>query len=210
MITPGEIDTSLLFSTKILHFGSVSMTTEPARETTLYTVKKAKEHGALISYDPNLRELLWDSLSEAREVISSSMQYCDIVKISEEELNFLTEMDNIDNALLKLFKQYSSIKILVVTMGSKGCKATYGQDILTAAGFKVNTIDTVGAGDTFWGAFLYQILSGNLDVDNPNEKSLYKALMFSNAAGALSTTKSGAIPAMPMLDDILNLVRIER
>jgi fructokinase len=210
MITPSEIDTSLLYSTKILHFGSVSMTTEPARETTLYTVKKAKEHGALISYDPNLRELLWDSLSEAREVISSAMQYCDIVKISEEELNFLTGIDHIDNALLQLFKQYNEMKLLVVTMGSRGCKASYGQNIITADGFSVKTIDTVGAGDTFWGAFLYQILSGNFDADNPDEKSLFKALMFSNAAGALSTIKSGAIPAMPTLDDILNLVRMER
>jgi len=207
MITPDEIDGSLLSSAKIFHFGSVSMTTEPARETTLYTVKKAKEHGALISYDPNLRELLWESLSEAREVISNAMQYCDIVKVSEEELNFLTGMDDVDNALLQLFKQNNSLKTLVVTMGSKGCKATYGQKVLTAAGFGVKTKDTVGAGDTFWGAFLYQILSGNFDPYNPDERSLSEALTFSNAAGALSTTKSGAIPAMPMLDDILDLIK---
>ncbi|HHW48457.1 MAG TPA: carbohydrate kinase [Clostridiaceae bacterium] len=207
MITPDEIDSSLLSDTKVFHFGSVSMTTEPARGTTLYAVKKAKEHGALISYDPNLRELLWDSLFEAKEVISSAMKYCDIVKVSEEELYFLTGVDDVDNALLQLFKQNSSIKVLVVTMGSKGCKATYGQNILTSAGFDVKTVDTVGAGDTFWGAFLYQILSGNFDPCNPDERSLSKALTFSNAAGALSTTKNGAIPAMPMLDDILSLIK---
>ncbi|HHW49167.1 MAG TPA: carbohydrate kinase [Clostridiaceae bacterium] len=207
MITPDEIDSSLLSETKVFHFGSVSMTTEPARGTTLYAVRKAKDYGALISYDPNLRELLWDSLSEAREVISGAMKYCDVVKVSEEELCFLTGIGDVDNALLELFNQNSSMKVLVVTMGSKGCKATYGQDILTSAGFDVKTIDTVGAGDTFWGAFLYQILSGNFDPYNPDDKSLSEALTFSNAAGALSTTKNGAIPAMPVLDDIVNMIK---
>ncbi|MDI9481780.1 MAG: carbohydrate kinase [Bacillota bacterium] len=207
MITSNEIDKSLLSSTKIFHFGSVSMTSEPARGTTLYAVKTAKENGALISYDPNLRELLWGSLSEAKEVILSAMRYCDIVKISEEELYFLTGIDHIENAMLQFMKQNNALKILVVTMGSRGCKAIYGQNILTEAGFDVKTIDTVGAGDTFWGAFLYQIISGNLNIECPDKKILSKALIFSNAAGALSTIKHGAIPAMPALDDILNLIK---
>lgn len=206
MITAGEIDEALLSSTKIFHFGSVSMTTERSREATLYAVETAKRHGALISLDPNLRELLWDSLSEAKEVISNAIPYCDIVKVSEEELAFLTDIDSIDDALAYLFKLNNTLKTLVVTMGDKGCKATCEQKILSAAGFDVKTIDTVGAGDTFWGAFLYQILTGRFDPENPDESSLFKALTFSNAAGALSTTKSGAIPAMPMHDDILNLL----
>jgi fructokinase len=207
MITPDEIDKTLLSQAKIFHFGSVSMTTEPARGTTLYAVKSAKKNGALISYDPNLRELLWGSLSDAREVMLDAMRYCDIVKVSEEELNFLTGMDHIDSAMLKLMKQYNTLKLLVVTMGSRGCKATCGQNILTEAGFNVKTIDTVGAGDTFWGAFLYQVISKHLNIIYPNEKLLSEALRFSNAAGALSTIKHGAIHAMPALDDILNLTK---
>jgi fructokinase len=205
MITSSEVDNELLSMAKVFHFGAVSMTTEPARETTLYAAKTAKKHGALISFDPNLRELLWDNLSEAREVIASTIQYCDIVKVSEEELTFLTGINHSDDALMQLFKQNKTLKTLVVTMGRQGCKATYGQNILAASGFNVETIDTVGAGDTFWGAFLYQILSGHFDPDHPDEKSLSKALIFSNAAGALSTTKNGAIPAMPVYDDIVNL-----
>jgi fructokinase len=207
MITPDEIDKTLLSQAKIFHFGSVSMTTEPARGTTLYAVKSAKKNGALISYDPNLRELLWGSLSDAREVMLDAMRYCDIVKVSEEELNFLTGMDHIDSAMLKLMKQYNTLKLLVVTMGSRGCKATCGQNILPEAGFNVKTIDTVGAGDTFWGAFLYQVISKHLNIIYPNEKLLSEALRFSNAAGALSTIKHGAIHAMPALDDILNLTK---
>ncbi|MGI6176543.1 MAG: carbohydrate kinase family protein [Christensenellales bacterium] len=205
MITPGEIDEALLASAKIFHFGSVSMTSEPARAATLYAVKAAKEQGALISYDPNLRELLWSDLSEAREVISNAMQYCDVVKVSEEELTFLTGIESIHDALQHLFQQNAALKTLVVTMGDQGCKATYGRNILTASGFRVQTLDTVGAGDTFWGAFLYRILAGLFDPDEPDETSLYDALVFSNAAGALSTTKSGAIPALPALDDICHL-----
>lgn len=210
MITPSEIDPELLSATKVFHFGSVSMTTEPARESTLYAVKAAKEQGAMISYDPNLRELLWDSLSEAREVISGAIQYCDIIKVSEEELVFLTGIDHIDAALQQFIKLHNTLKTVVVTMGSRGCKATYGQNILTSSGFDVETIDTVGAGDTFWGAFLYQILSGNFDLDHPDEESLSKALTFSNAAGALSTIKNGAIPAMPTYDDIQGLINRKR
>jgi len=205
MITPSEINISLLSNTKIFHFGSVSMTTEPSREATLYAVTTAKEYGALISYDVNLRELLWGNLDEAKEVISNVIQYCDIVKVSEEELVFLTGVEDIDKALMQLFMQNNGLKILVVTMGQKGCKATDGRNIVTANGYKVKTIDTVGAGDTFWGAFLYKILSSHFDHDNPDEKSLFEALVFSNAAGALSTTKNGAIPSMPTYDEIVKL-----
>ncbi len=206
MIMPEEIDEALLSSARVFHFGSVSMTTEPARETTLFTVRQAKKQGALISCDPNLRELLWDSLPEAREVILNALQYCDIVKVSEEELVFLTQTGDIDSALTRLFRQYA-LKLLVVTMGRRGCKATFGRNTVTARGFDVETVDTVGAGDTFWGAFLYQVLSGGVDLDNPDEESLYKALTFSNAAGGLSTSKNGAIPAMPALGEILGLIK---
>jgi sugar/nucleoside kinase (ribokinase family) len=207
MMTPDEMDNTLLSSGKVFHFGSVSMTAEPARETTLYTVKAAKERGALVSYDPNLREPLWADLSEAKEVILNALQYCDIVKVSEEELIFLTGINDVDEALRRLFEQHEALKTLVVTMGSRGCKATCGQNILTSDGFDVETIDTVGAGDAFWGAFLYQILSGHFDPDDPDETALSEALTFSNAAGALSTTRNGAIPAMPAHEDIVNLVK---
>lgn len=207
MMTPDEIDNTLLSSAKIFHFGSVSMTTEIARKTTLYAVKAAKEQGTLISYDPNLRELLWADLNEAKEVILSALQYCDIVKVSEEELIFLTGINDIDEALRRLFAQHDTLKILVVTTGSRGCKAICGQNILTLRGFDVETIDTVGAGDTFWGAFLYQILSSHFDLDDPDETALSEALTFSNAAGALSTMRNGAITAMPAHEDIVNLVK---
>lgn len=207
MMTPDEIDKTMLSSAKVFHFGAVSMTTEPARETTLFAVRAAREQDALISYDPNLRELLWKDLSEAKEVIFDAMQYCDVVKVSEEELIFLTGIDETDAALRHLFARCDALKTLVVTMGSKGCKATCGRNILTSGGFDVETIDTVRAGDTFWGAFLYQILSGNFDPDNPDEAALAEVLTFCNAAGALSTTKNGAIPAMPVYGEIIDLMK---
>ena len=196
MLTPDEIDASLLASTPLFHFGSVSMTAEPSRSATLHAVKIAKDHGALISYDPNLRELLWDSLNEAKEVIASALPLADLVKLSEEELIFLTGIEDIESAMHTLFDALP-MKLLVTTRGAGGSVGLNRGGLVEAAGLAVDVVDTIGAGDAFWGALLSR-LHGRLDcVEELDRETLAEMLSFANAAGALSTTTSGAIGSLP-------------
>jgi len=208
MLREEEVDETVLAYSKIFHFGSVSMTKEPSRTTTMQMVKKAKEYGCMVSYDPNLREFLWDDLYEARKIISHMLHDADIVKLSGDELEFLTGTDTVTAGMEALCRKYS-ISCLVVTMGAEGSLCLCGGILVKRLSYKVITIDTVGAGDTFWGAFLYQVLRGGLDIKHPEEKKIAAALDFSNAAGAISTTRAGAIPAMPSLEEIRKLVGVE-
>ncbi len=205
MLESSEIDRSVIDRSRILHFGSVSMTTEPARSATLDAARYARERGITVSYDPNLRERLWGSLEEAKSVILRGMELADIVKVSEEELYFLTGADDIRTGGEILLSSYG-IKILAVTLGSHGA-AFFG-----AGGFaqkptydKVKTIDTTGAGDAFWGAFLYCILKSCKRPEELDMGELEDFLDFSNAAGSLSTTIKGAIPSLPDVDAIEKL-----
>lgn len=204
MLQPGEVKPELLASAKLFHFGSVSMTREPARTATAEAVKKAKASGCKISFDPNLREFLWDDLAEARKIILTALHDADIVKLSEDELKFLARTEDLNVGMESLCKEYG-ITCLVVTMGAAGSVCLCRDVLVKRLSYKVVTIDTVGAGDTFWGAFLYQIIRGELDIDRPGVPELTQALDFANAAGAISTTRHGAIPAMPSLEEIYEL-----
>ncbi len=203
MLTPSEIDYSVIKQSQILHFGSVSMTTEPSRSATLAAVKYAKENGLLISYDPNLRELLWENKEEARVIILKGMEFSDFVKVSEEELQFLSEEDEISAGLEKLYHAYD-LKLLAVTLGPKGCICKCKAGTFRSSAFDVECIDTTGAGDAFWGAALYTIVHGEKDLEEYTSDEMQYLLDFANASGSLTTMQKGAIPALPYLDKILD------
>jgi fructokinase len=202
-----EINLDLIKRSCILHFGSVSMTCEPSRSATLSAAKFAKENGVLVSYDPNLRERLWDNLGEARMVILEGMELADIVKVSEEELLFLTGTDDITAGAKRLMERYS-MKILAVTLGAKGA-IVFGNGICSAQPTydKVKTIDTTGAGDAFWGAFLRCVVKSEKSITELTQEDLESFLDFANAAGSISTTKLGAIPALPTVAEVEKLQR---
>lgn len=207
MLRSEDVDRELIASANIFHFGSISMTHEPSRTATLETAAFARETGVLVSYDPNLRMTLWRDAEHAREAIVEGMRYADVVKVSEEELLFLTGTDDLDEGSRQLVERFGDIRLLLVTLGPGGsyCRtaATGGGEGLTArhAGFKVRTVDTTGSGDAFFGGVLHKLLveAKGCASEWTNEK-LLAMLAFANAMGALTATGKGAIPSLPALE----------
>jgi sugar/nucleoside kinase (ribokinase family) len=150
MLEEKEIKLELIAQSKVFHFGSLSMTNEPAKSATLKAADFAKKKGVIISYDPNLRPPLWNDLEQAKTTILKGMEYADIVKISEEELAFLTGEEDLEKGSEILMDQYN-IKILFVTLGAKGCFYRVKDQTGIVPGYKVKAIDTTGAGDSFLG-----------------------------------------------------------
>lgn len=201
MLSADELDRELLNSCKVLHFGSVSLTDEPARSATFEAVKAAKAAGAVISYDPNYRPPLWKDSAESVRLMRKGLEYADIVKVSDNELELLTGETDYQAGLRKLLE--IGARFALITLGAEGCcYASAAGETGYVPAFKVNTIDTTGAGDTFTGA----VLSGLLDCNfNPGDGELRDIVAFANAAGALNTTKRGAISAMPSYEEICAL-----
>ena len=204
MLRKCEIDEEIIKSAKIFHFGTLSSTHEGVREATRYGVDIAKESGALISFDPNLRSPLWDSLEDARREIEYGFEKCDILKISDNEIEFMTGLTDYDKAVRELMEKYN-IKLAFATLGKKGSRAYYGDMQAEFGGFDVDTIETTGAGDTFCGSALNFILEH--DINALTENDLKELLAFANAAAAIITTRRGALKVMPEKKEILDLLR---
>lgn len=204
MLNCKEVDNSLLLNTDIFHFGTLSMTDKGVKEATLNAVKKARAAGALISLDPNYRPPLWKSEEEAKKAMLEAVSLCDILKISDNEIIFITGEDDYDKAVDKLRKMYN-IPLIFLTLGKDGSRAYYKDIKVEAPGFSMITVDTTGAGDTFFGAALSRIC--NRGIDKFTEKDFEEILRFSNAAAALITTKKGALKSMPEPEEIVGLVQ---
>ncbi|MDW8060129.1 MAG: PfkB family carbohydrate kinase [Thermomicrobium sp.] len=188
---PEDVDRSVAGSTRIFHFGSISLIDEPARSATLAALAEASAHGALVSYDPNLRLALWPSARAAREGILRGWQEAELVKISEDELEFLTGSRD-PAAARQLW--HDRLRLLVVTRGANGCSYLTPETNGSVPGFAVRVVDTTGAGDGFTAGLLVALLEQGNDW---SVSSLERALRFANAVGALVCTRRGAIPALP-------------
>ena len=203
MLRKSEIDEEIIKSAKIFHFGTLSSTHEGVREATRYGVDIAKESGALISFDPNLRPPLWNSLEDARREIEYGLEKCDILKISDNEIEFMTGLTDYDKAVRELMGKYH-IKLAFATLGKNGSRAYYRNIKAECGVFKVDTIETTGAGDTFCGSALNFILEH--DISRLTENDLKELLTFANAAAAIITTRRGALKVMPEKKEILELI----
>ncbi|PON81400.1 Ribokinase [Trema orientale] len=195
LLKESELDFVLIRKAKIFHYGSISLITEPCKSAHIAAAKAAKDAGVIISYDPNLRLPLWPSAKNAREGILSIWETADIIKVSEEEISFLTQgEDPYDETVVrKLY--HPNLKLLLVTEGPDGCRY-YTKDFSgRVEGIKVDAVDTTGAGDAFVAGTLSQ-LAVDLSLLQEEDK-LRDALKFSNACGALTVTGRGAIPALP-------------
>ncbi|PSS34345.1 Fructokinase-7 like [Actinidia chinensis var. chinensis] len=205
LLRESELDVNLIKQARIFHYGSISLIEEPCRSTHLAALSIAKESGCILSYDPNLRLPLWPSADAARKGIMSIWDQADVIKISGDEISFLTGGDDPydDNVVLeKLF--HPKLKVLIVSEGSKGCRYYTKQFKGRVPGVKVKAVDTTGAGDAFVGGLLYSLASDvNLYQD---EKRLREALLFANACGALVVKEKGAIPALPTKKAVLQLL----
>ncbi|WP_246277411.1 carbohydrate kinase family protein [Neobacillus endophyticus] len=206
MLHENEIDLEMIANSRIFHFGSISMTHEPSTTATLKAVAFAKENGLLISYDPNLRMNLWSDFNHAKNMIELGLKYADILKISEEELEFMTGIKDLRDGSEYIFSHFG-IKLIFVTLGSKGCFYRLGNETGKCYGYEIVPIDTTGAGDAFLAGILYQIIERNKSITELSLKDVEQMVSFSNAVGALATTKKGAIPAMPTLEEVLTLYK---
>lgn len=204
MLTADEVNPEVVKDTKIFHFGTLSMTHDGVREATKKAVETAKENGCLVSFDPNLRPPLWSSLDLAKEQMEYGFGKCDILKISDNEIQFVSGKEDYDEGIAYLQEKYN-IPLILLTMGKDGSRAYYKGMRVERSGFSVKAIETTGAGDTFCGSSLNYLVDH--DFDNLTEEQLGEMLTFANAAAALVTTKKGAIKAMPVKEEVLELIR---
>ena len=196
-----DLNEKLIKESHIFHIGSLSTTDEPARSATYKAVNVAKEAGCIISYDPNYRKPLWKSEEIAKKAMIHLLQYTDILKVSEEELELLVETQDLIEGSKKLAD--FGISLICISRGDKGAFIRRGTDCREIQGFKVKAVDTNGAGDSFFGAIHYKIKDISLqELQKMDIEDLEKIVQFGNAAGALTTTKRGAIPAMPEINEI--------
>lgn len=211
MLRKDEVNPSLIEQAKIFHFGTLSMTHEMPREATVYALERAKKSGAIITFDPNLREPLWNSLDEAKEQVVKGLEYCDYLKISDNEIQWLTGEEDFTAGVNKIRAQFD-IPLITVSMGKDGSRAYYlnkktgVEHIVEVAPFlSEDTIETTGAGDTFCACVLHHLLQNGLE--DWDEKKLSSMLTVANAAASLITRVKGALRVMPQLEDVETLVK---
>ena len=205
MLTKEEVDPELIKKARIFHFGTLSSTHAGVREATRYAIDVAKENGLLVSFDPNLREPLWESLDQAKEEILYGMSKCDILKISDNEMEFMTGTTDYNKGVEMLREQFD-IPLICVTLGREGSRAFYRDMIVEAAPFvREDTIETTGAGDTFEACTLNYILEHGLE--DLTEENLKEMLTFANAGASIITTRKGALKVMPEKEEIEKVTR---
>ena len=204
MLTKEDVDEDLIRSSRIFHFGTLSSTHKGVREATRYAIDVAKEAGDLISFDPNLRPPLWSLLDDAKKEIEYGLGKCDILKISDNEVEFLFGTTDYDLGA-KLLKEKYNIPLILITLGPDGSRAYYKDMRVEVAPFlQDNTIETTGAGDTFCASSLNYVLEHGLD--HLTEENLKELLTFANAAASLITTKKGALKVMPEKEEVLAFI----
>lgn len=206
MLTPKEVALHLIDNCGVFHFGSVSLTHDPCRSAVFYAAEYAKKQCKLVSFDPNIRLMLWEDAEDARAQIERAIKYADILKVSEEEMAFLTGTQDLDTGSKRLLDKGAAL--VLVSLGEQGAYYRNHSSSGHVPAYPVNTVDTTGAGDAFIGAFLWKnkgMMREELAFMNPVQ--LKQMVRFANAAGAMTTTGSGAIPAMPDLEQIQSFMR---
>lgn len=198
LFTPREVDMDAIGQAKLLHFGSISLISEPSRSATLYAVDAARATGCLVSYDPNLRLPLWPDAEAARKGMLLGLSKAHIVKLSDDESAFLTGLNDLKAACQALW--HDDLKLMIVTRGLAGCNYFTPTCSGEVASFTVEAVDATGAGDGFVAGLLQGVLTDPAIVQD--EARLREVCRFANAVGALATTQRGAIPALPNREQV--------
>lgn len=196
-----EIDLSVIDASKVLHFGTLSMTNEPARDATYKAVEYAAGHGKLISFDPNLRKPLWNDLDEAKRQMLWGLRHADVVKISDEETEFLFSLAP-EEAAKHIIDSFG-VRLVYVTCGAEGCfyrTKTASGFVKALSGIAVK--DTTGAGDIFGGSAMYGLLRAGGVPEKLTAEELENIVSFACASAGLSTTKAGGISSVPELGEV--------
>ena len=201
MLKESQIEPEYIEPARAFHYGTLSMTHEGVRKATYKAIDIAREAGLLISFDPNLRPPLWSSMEEAKEQIAYGLSKCDLLKISEEELEFMTGTKDVKEGAHILLSENPNIKLMNVTMGKEGSIAFHeGKEVFQAPFLQENTIETTGAGDTFGACALNYVLEHG--IQGLTEENLKEMLRFANGASSLITTKKGALRVMPAKEEV--------
>lgn len=200
-----ELDLALIDEARVFHFGTLSLTDEPARSATYKAVAYAKNAGKLITYDPNLRKPLWKDLKTAKEQLVWGMTQADVVKISDEEVEFLFGLDA-ENGARHILENFD-VKLVFVTCGAKGCffKNALAEGFVPSLS-DIQVIDTTGAGDIFGGTALWKLLQTNKTPDSLDKNELLEIVRFACVSAGLSTTKAGGISSVPEMESIESLI----
>lgn len=205
MLTKQDVMPEIIKNSKIFHFGTLSSTHEGVREATRYAIDVAKEHGLLISFDPNLREPLWETLEDAKREISYGLGKCDILKISDNEMEFMTGTSDYTKGVAILRESYD-IPLIFVTLGKEGSRAYYKDMMVEVEPFlQEATIETTGAGDTFEACALNYVLEHG--IEDLSEQDLKDLLTYANAGASIITTRRGALKVMPKPEEIERLAK---
>lgn len=205
MLTEAEIPAEQIQDSRIFHFGTLSMTHEGVRAATRKAVGIAKESGAVVSFDPNLRPPLWKSLEDAKEQVRYGLAHCDVLKISDNEIQWFTGEKDFDAGIQKLREQYQ-IPLILLSMGKEGSRAYYKDLRVEVKPFlQEKTIETTGAGDTFGACCLHHVLK--YGIDGFDAQKLTEMLTFANAAASIITTRKGALRVMPSLTEIEEMIK---
>lgn len=208
MLTKEEVSEDLIRSSRLFHFGTLSSTHKGVREATRYALEVAKKEHLLITFDPNLRPPLWENLEDARTEILYGMSQCDVLKISDNEMEFLTGTDDYDRGVNLLLEKYP-IPLVLVTLGKEGSRAYYqGRKVEAAPFLQEKTIETTGAGDTFCASVLNYVLDHGLE--NLTDENLTEMLTFANAGASIITTRKGALRVMPSRQEVLDFIAAEK
>lgn len=195
-----EVKKELISECRIFHIGSLSLTAEPVRTTTFKALEMAKESGCMISYDPNYRAPLWNSKEDAIREMRSVLPYVDVMKLSDEETELLTDISDAEGAAKKLLEY--GIALVVVTLGAKGAWIATKEGCAYVPAYSADVVDTTGAGDAFWGGFLHKLLESEKAADVITLEEAREFTKFGNAVASLCVEKRGAIPAMPTLAEV--------
>lgn len=203
LLTPDEIDAAYIQSADVFHYGSCSLSHQPVRDATVRAIQYAKDAGAFISYDPNLRLMMWDAPEDAKHWIWEVMPYANVVKAADEEWEFITDTPELEEGSERILE--TGVNLVIATLGEHGCYYNNGSHQGYVDGFKVEVVDPLGAGDGFVAALLTQIMhasSGVQKLPDFDNNQLQEIMRYANAAGALTTQKIGVIPALPTASEI--------
>lgn len=204
MLTKDEVPDDLIRDSRIFHFGTLSSTHEGVREATRHAIEVAKEAGCIITFDPNLRPPLWKSLEDARVEIEYGLTKCDVLKISDNEVEFLFDTTDYDKGAALIEEKYH-IPLVLITMGKDGSRAYYtGRRVECAPFLQEHTIETTGAGDTFCASILNYVLEHGLK--DLTDENLMEMLTFANAGASLITTRKGALRVMPTREEVKEFI----
>ena len=204
MLCENDLREDIITSSKIFHFGTLSMTHDGCRKATKKAIDIAKASGALISFDPNLREPLWNSLEDAKKQVLCGLTHCDILKISDNEIQWLTGEEDFDAGIQWIQDRFHT-PLILVSLGKDGSIACCKEERVKVAAFlQDNTIETTGAGDTFGACILHYILENGWK--DYSKEELREMLTFANAAASIVTTRKGALRVMPTKEEVLKLI----